>query len=72
MPALILKAIPPALHRRLKQRAQIVGRTVQQEAVLALERGLNLLRPAITLPEPVVPTRLLNDDLLAAARTRHR
>lgn len=43
---------------------------MQQEALLALERGLDPVRPAMILPEPVVPTKLLDDELLARARDR--
>jgi hypothetical protein len=43
---------------------------VQQEALLALERGLDPVRPAMILPEPVGPTHLLGDELLARARNR--
>jgi hypothetical protein len=68
--ALLIKNIPPALHRRLKQLAQGRRRSVQQEALLALERGLDPVRPAMILPEPVVPTQLLDDELLARARHR--
>jgi len=68
--ALLIKNIPPALHRRLKLLAQDRRRSVQQEALLALERGLDPVRPAMILPEPVVPTHLLGDELLARARNR--
>ncbi len=68
--ALLIKNIPPALHRRLKRLAQDRRRSVQQEALLALERGLDPVRPAMILPEPVVPTQLLDDELLARARLR--
>ncbi|GAB1489383.1 hypothetical protein MASR2M8_18360 [Opitutaceae bacterium] len=72
MTALLIKNLPPVLHRRLKQLAQSRRRSVQQEALLALERGLDPVRPALVLPEPIVPARPLDDDLLAAARNRSR
>jgi plasmid stability protein len=43
MPAILLKNVPPALHRRLKQRAAAERRSLQQEAMLVLEHGLSVL-----------------------------
>ncbi len=72
MPALLIKNLPPALHRRLKQLALGRRRSLQQEALLALERGMDPVRPPLIVPEPVVPTHPLDDDQLRAARRRGR
>ena len=72
MPAILLKDVPPAVHRRLKQNAAAQRRSLQQEALLALERGLSdagsSVRPAAPALPPPVPIRLkvpLTDALLA-------
>ncbi|MSQ64595.1 MAG: hypothetical protein EXS32_05785 [Opitutus sp.] len=72
MPAILIKDVPPALHRRLKQHAVTRRRSLQQEAMLALERGLDAHAPIPrnTLPPPV-PIRLkvpLTDAFLAAVK----
>jgi hypothetical protein len=55
MPAILLKNVPPGLHRRLKARAAAQRRSLQQEAMLALEQGLSFLdgAPHNRLPPPV-------------------
>lgn len=53
MPALVLKNIPDALHERLKAQAAANRRSLTQEAIQLLERGV-LSRPvAPELPTPV-------------------
>jgi hypothetical protein len=54
MPAILLKNVPPGLHRRLKLRAAAERRSLQQETMLVLEHGLSVLDafPHNTLPVP--------------------
>jgi hypothetical protein len=54
MPAILLKNVPPALHRRLKLRAAAERRSLQQETMLVLEHGLSALDafPHNHLPPP--------------------
>lgn len=74
--SILLKNVPPHLHRRLKLRAAAERRSLQQEALLALERGVSLLPAGFrhnTLPPPV-PLRmkvpLTNAALEEAKRER--
>jgi hypothetical protein len=55
MPAILLKNVPPGLHRRLKVRALAQRRSLQQEVMLVLEHGLSFLDggPHNRLPPPV-------------------
>jgi hypothetical protein len=60
MPSILLKNVPLQLHRRLKLRAAAERRSLQQEAILALERGVSLLPGGFrhnTLPPPT-PVRM--------------
>jgi plasmid stability protein len=43
MSAILLKNVPPGLHRRLKTRAVAERRSLQQEVMLVLEHGLSAL-----------------------------
>lgn len=75
MPAILLKDVPSALHRRLRQQATSRKRSLQQEAMLALERGLQAseLPPPNTLPPPVpikMKVPLTNEMLMEAKRER--
>ncbi len=51
---LTLKNIPPHLHRVLKIQARQHKRSLNQEAILCLERavGLSADRPSLTAPPP--------------------
>jgi plasmid stability protein len=54
MPALVLKNIPEALHERLKAQAAANRRSLTQEAIQLLERGVLTLQPGDPrLPKPV-------------------
>ena len=72
MPAILLKDVPPAVHRRLKQNAAAQRRSLQQEALLALERGLidasSPVRPAIAPLLPPVPVKMKFPLTLAMIR----
>ena len=45
MPALVIKALPAELHRRLKDDAAQHHRSMTQEAIVILEQGLYRVRP---------------------------
>ena len=55
VPSILLKNVPPALHRRLKLRAAAQRRSLQQEVMVVLEHGLSFLdaAPHNRLPPPV-------------------
>jgi plasmid stability protein len=44
MPALVIKDLPAALHRRLKDEAAEHHRSMTQEAIVILEQGLHRAR----------------------------
>lgn len=54
---LTLKNIPPHLHRVLKIQARQHKRSLNQEAILCLEKavGLSTERPSLTAPPPPSP-----------------
>jgi hypothetical protein len=61
MPAILLKNVPPSLHRRLKLRAADQRRSLQQEVMVVLEQGLSFLdaAPHNRLPPPIpVPSKV--------------
>jgi plasmid stability protein len=45
MPALVIKTFPVELHRRLKEDALRHHRSMTQQAIVILERGLHQVRP---------------------------
>jgi len=45
MPALVIKGLPIDIHRRLKEDAEEHHRSMTQEAIVILERGLHRVRP---------------------------
>jgi antitoxin FitA-like protein len=55
MASILLKNVPPGLHRRLKLRAAAERRSLQQETMLVLEHGLSVLDASRHnyLPPPV-------------------
>ena len=67
MPALVIKALPDHLHRRLKEQSQRHRRSMTQEAMIALERGLGVV-PPVKLPKPIptlkpVTARMIHDAI---------
>ena len=69
MPALLIKNVPPALHRRLKQVARRQRRSMTQQALAILEYALGQaaaeLRP---LPPPFKGRFPLTDKILREAK----
>ena len=45
MPALVIKKLPPEIHRRLKEDAELHHRSMTQEAVHILDQALHRVRP---------------------------
>ncbi len=73
MPAVLLKNVPPQLHRRLKQQAAQNRRSMAQETLLVLERALAIPgAEAAELPAPVKSKRPLSDRWLKTAVRRGR
>jgi hypothetical protein len=72
MPAILLKNVPPAIHRRLKKNAAAQRRSLQQETLFTLERGL--IDASVSLPPPIpIKTRIpLTDEWLRAAKNEGR
>jgi plasmid stability protein len=65
MPSLLISNMPPGLHRRLKEAATRHRRSLVQEAIVALERGIETEpRP---LPPPVKGTMPLTQARLTRA-----
>ena len=65
MPSLLIKDLPPVLHRRLKEAAERHRRSMAKEAIVALERGIDAVpRP---LPPAVRPTVPLTQGWLTKA-----
>ena len=72
MPAIVLKDGPASLHRRLKQQAAAQRRSLQQEAMLAIERGLVDPAGASRLPTPVKTRIPLTEEWLRMAKSEGR
>jgi plasmid stability protein len=64
MPNLLIRNLPQELHARLKASAESHRRSVTQETIATLERGLSAPnQPGIpTLPAPLVPRRPIAMD----------
>lgn len=70
MPSLLIKDLPPELHRRLREAAERHRRSMAKEALVALERGIELTpRP---LPPAVRPSVPLSRAWLTRAIRRGR
>jgi hypothetical protein len=65
MAALVLKNVPVYLHRRLKEEADRNRRSMTQEAMIALERGLGVV-PPVKLPKPIKPLKRVTARMIAA------
>ena len=71
MASLVLKTLPDELHAQLKESAAANRRSMAQEAILLLERGLGGISPQ-PLPKPHRGQRRLTDKFLASAKTAGR
>ncbi len=65
--SILLKDVPPDLHRRLKERAERERRSLQQETILVLQHGIGSLEARRNPLPPPVPVRMkvpLTNDFL--------
>ena len=69
MPALLVRNLPAALHRKLKQNASLHRRSMTQEAVSLLEKALNETAPLQqrNAPKPAATRRPITDAWLRKA-----
>lgn len=76
MPGLLIKNLPPLLHRRLRERAKTSHRSLSSEALNILEEALDERAgpPSLTEVDTMRQTgaRPLTDELLARARAEGR
>lgn len=76
MPGLLIKDLPPRLHRRLRERAKASRRSLAREAIVILEEALDERAGPPTLEEVdrmrQAGARPLTDALIEEARTRGR
>ena len=68
MPGLLVKDVPPPVHRKLKQRASRHRRSMMQEALVILEEALGSDEPAGAWPAPYKGSLPLTPSLLRGAR----
>tara|TARA_A100001037_G_scaffold270409_1_gene265211 strand:+ start:180 stop:398 length:219 start_codon:yes stop_codon:yes gene_type:complete len=71
MASLVLKSLPDELHAQLKQSATANRRSMAQEAISLLERGLGTPPPQ-PLPKPHRGKRPLTDAFLNQAKFKGR
>lgn len=76
MPGLLIKNLPPVLHRRLRERAKTSHRSLSSEALNILEEALDERAgpPALEEVDAMRQTgaRPLTDRIIASARTEGR
>ncbi|HTB22992.1 MAG TPA: Arc family DNA-binding protein [bacterium] len=70
MPDILIKDLPPLLHRRLKEEAKSHHRSMNQEIRQILE--IHLERPGIPDIKPFVLGEPLTDDYIKKARREGR
>lgn len=71
MPGLLIKNLPPEVHRRLKDQASAHHRSMVQEALTILESGLGLKKERV-LPEPIKLKFLLTNEMIDEAKREGR
>jgi len=72
MPGLVIKDLPPKLHRKLKKRAAQHHRSMTKEVLFVLEQALSE-EPEAQKPPPLFKGRFpLTDKLLVRARREGR
>ena len=72
MPGLVIKNLPPELHRRLKERAVRHHRSMTKEVISVLEQALEPNRLGEALPPPYQGRIALTDELIEQARREGR
>ncbi|MDD5266679.1 MAG: hypothetical protein PHO08_06075 [Methylococcales bacterium] len=70
MTGLLIKDIPPELHRKLKEAAVRSHRSMTRQALVLLEQALSAPSPSAgLLPDPLKPaTTLASGDVIAVIR----
>ena len=71
MATVLIKNLPDALHRQLKERAERHHRSLNKEVIALIEAALQS-RSVDELPEPVELRRPLTQDMLDRAREEGR
>jgi len=71
MPALVIKDLPVALHRRLKDEAAQHHRSMTQEAIVVLEQGLHRVQ-AVPRFKAYRGTFELTNDFIDSAKREGR
>lgn len=69
MPAIVLKSVPEALHKRLKRAAAAHRRSLTQEAIVLLEAALAQQEAPAPNPEPYFARRVLLPEFEALQKT---
>jgi plasmid stability protein len=72
MPGLVIKNLPPDLHRRLKESAERHHRSMTKEVISVLEQALEPKGLAETLPPPYKGRIALTDKMIEQARRKGR
>ena len=72
MPGLLIKDLPPHLHRRLRESARRNHRSMTREALALLERALDAPPRPVHLPPLLRLSVPLTNDFLAKARREGR
>lgn len=72
MPGLVIKNLPPELHRKLKERAARHHRSMSKEVLHMLERSLDEGDRRENPPPPLSGRRPLTDEFLDKARREGR
>lgn len=72
MPGLVIKNLPPELHRRLKEQAVRHHRSMTREVISVLEQALEPQGLAEALPPPYKGRIALTDKLIEQAKREGR
>ena len=72
MPGLLIKDLPPELHRKLKQQAAQNHRSMIKEVLVLLERALGQTNRMEELPPPFRGRFQLTDEFIDCAKREGR
>jgi plasmid stability protein len=72
MPGLVIKDLPPELHRKLKERAAKHHRSMTKEVLAVLERALTQEGETKEAPPPFKGRFALTDELIGQAKREGR
>lgn len=71
MPGFVIKEMPPELHKRLKEQAEVHHRSMVQEALTILEAGL-ARKKNWTPPPPIKAQVFITDEMINEAKREGR